>query len=194
MPDRDEFAHLPRRLRSAAQAYVAAARRQPFANDALAEGLDELFSGGVASLPAQLACWQALTPEAGQTAFTDATFRRQDLDAIDAVAQRHGANQLDGLLARELQRSVLAGAWDLGAALRNFVGSVVDHVIVYSKRGVLGQSPDADLGAARTAVAPLIAETAARLLRRPDLKRLGLANELRRPFDLHADNLLPGEL
>src|SRR5260370_23271583 len=190
---RDEFAHLPRVLRAMARAYVAAARMEPFGLDALADGLDELLSGGVASLPAQLACWQALGLQTEQASFAAATFKKQDLDAIEAVARRHSANQLDGLLSRELHRHVLAGTRDVKVALESFVRSVVDYVVVYSKRGVLEQFPDADLGAAHAAAAALISETASRLLRRPDLKRLGLTKELLRPLDLHADNLLAGE-
>jgi len=194
MPDRDEFAHLPRGLRAAARAYLSAAQGTPFSSEAVAEGLDELFNGGVASLPAQLACWEALRPHPEQQAFVGPSFRRQELEAIDEVAREHATNQLDELLALALQRSLLADESNIEVALQSFVVSVVENKIVQSKRGVVAQAPDADLDKARTAIAPLVAEAAAQLLSRPDLKRLGLATDHRRPLDLHADNLLAGDL
>ncbi|OJT17296.1 hypothetical protein BO221_45050 [Archangium sp. Cb G35] len=192
MPDRDIFTTLSPPLRGAAQSLVRTACGKEPELLPIAEGLNHLLDGGVASLHMTLRCLASQAGDERQAWFED--FAHIHRSALSRVREQYGKDWKDELLCQEAIRACGLGIRDEQYVLRCFVMSAINSAIIEARGGVAERlnkrGIQLDVQELESHLAQLIDTTAALMVRNPNFKRLGLASKFRSEVDLYGENLL----
>ncbi|HYO53270.1 hypothetical protein [Archangium sp.] len=192
MPDRDIFTALSPPLRPAARSIMRAICGRELEPLPVAEGLNHLFNGGVATLGMTLRCLAALTGDGSQAWFDGFAYIHRA--ALNQVCEDPRRTWKDNLLCQEAIRAYGLGVRDEQLILRRFVMSIIGSRIIEARGGVAEhltkRGVKLNVQELEKHLSPLVDTTAAMMLRNPSFKRLGLASRFRSEVDLYNENLL----
>jgi hypothetical protein len=193
MPDRDQFAHVPKGLKRVVDTICGACLGNASTDLLLiAEAVTKLLAGGVTTLRSVLKVVDSLDSRNQRLLPLGV---EEPLDRIAEIRLTQGRSAADLVLEQAASTVILEGRADRQSVAREFVEVLVNHSLVDSTGGVCDRLKRAltaeEHDRLAAALSPVVEAAAREIAEKPGFRRPRFSSEFKTPLDANT-NILRG--